>query len=156
MAKNKTKFTVEELINLLRDEEENATIEGQLLRKTFIRELYKKLGNPKEEDFPNEFKIAGRYWKKFGGYTLGIDVISANKMMMENRERTYWRINKASMTKVNIVEDYTRDGWHCEVQSYNVICRKFAKHPRYKNLWVYFYSSRDCNKYEYVIERKEK
>ena len=56
--------------------------------------------------------------------------------------------------KMEIVEDYTRAGWHCRVQAYNVMCNKFVKHPKIDNLWVGFYSSRDCNKYEYVIELK--
>jgi len=155
MPSNKNKFTVDEIVKFLKDEEENKTIEGELLQKKLIRELYKQLGKPTEEDFKDIYEIAGRGWKKFPGYTTWINIRTARMMEIDNNAPTTWRINRASMTKVNIVEEYTRAGWHCEVQSYNVLCGKYVKHPKYKNIWVYFYSSRDCNKYEYVIEREE-
>lgn len=155
MAKKKNKFTVEEIVKFLKDEEENHTIEGELLQKKLIRELYKQLGAPTEEDFPEEYKIAGRYWEKFPGYTTWINIRTARMMEIDNNAPTTWRITYCSPTKREIAEDYTRARWHCEVQSYNVLCGKYVKHPKYKNLWVYFYSSRDCNKYEYVIEREE-
>ena len=150
--KTKAKLTTDEIVTFLKDEAENRTIEGDLLRKKLIRELYKQLGDPKEEDFPNEYKTAGRGWKKISGYTNDIDVLIARNMEIENGAPTKWHINRASYTKIQIVEEYTRAGWSCEVQSYNVLCNKYVKHPRYKNVWVRFYSSRDCNKYEYVIE----
>lgn len=155
MPNNKNKFTVEEIVKFLKDEEENHTIEGELLQKKLIRELYKQLGKPTEEDFPEEYKIAGRCWEKFPGYTTWINIRTARMMEIDNNAPTTWRITYCSPTKREIAEDYTRAGWHCEVQSYNVLCGKYVKHPKYKNLWVYFYSSRDCNKYEYVIEREE-
>lgn len=156
MQNKKTKFTVEEIINKLQDEEENRTIEGELLRTKLIRELYKQLGAPKEEEFPDEYRVAGRYWEKFKGYTTYIYFAENERWMeIENGAPTTWRITYASQTKREIVEEYTRAGWHCEVQAYNVLCSKYVKHPRYKNLWVRFYSTRDCNKYEYVIVRKE-
>lgn len=154
MAKNKTKFTVEEIVKFLRDEEENETVEGQLLRTRFIRELYKQLGDPQEEDFPQEHQIAGRCWSKYRGYTTHINMLTENRMLIDNSVPTYWNIKQASKTKVQIVEEYTRAGWHCEVQSFNVMCTKYVKHPKYENIWVRFYSSRDCNKYEYAIEKK--
>ena len=155
MAKNKIKFTVPEIIDLLRKEEENETIEGKLLKPKYIRELYKQLGDPDEKDFPEECRIAGRYWKKVDGYTT--NMCSTTKRMMEhdNAASTDWHIKYPSATKVRIVENYTKAGWHCRVQAYNVMCSKYVEHPRYKNLGVEFYSSRDCNKYEYFIIRDE-
>ena len=155
MAQNKNKFTVPEIVEFLRKEAKNETIEGKLLRTKLIRELYKQLGDPKEEDFPDEYKTAGWGWKKIPGYTNDIGVYTARHMEIENGAPTRWRINRASYTKIQIVEEYTRAGWSCDVQAYNVMCNKYVKHPKYKNVWVRFYSSRDCNKYEYVIEEDE-
>lgn len=156
MAKvNKTKFTIDEIVNYLKNEHENQTIEGQLLRKKLIRELYKQLGDPKEEDFPDEYKTAGWGWKKISGYTNDINVYTARYMETENGAPTRWGIKHASHAKIKIVEEYTRAGWNCYVQAYNVMCDKYVKHPKYENIWVRFYSSRDCNKYEYVIEDGE-
>lgn len=152
---NKKKFTVDEITDFLKKEHENETIEGQLLRKKLIRELYKQLGEPKQEDFPDEYKIAGWGWRKISGYTNDIDVYTARHMEIENGAPTRWHINRASYTKIQIVEEYTRAGWSCDVQAYNVMCNKYVKHPKYKNIWVRFYSSRDCNKYEYVIEEDQ-
>ena len=154
MAQNKNKFTVEEIAKILRDEANNETIEGQLLKPKLIRELYKQLGEPKEEDFPNEYKVAGRYWKKREGYTTYFEVMHNYTMKSKNRSATEWNIARPSRTKMEIVEEYTRAGWHCRVQAYNVMCYKYVPHPKYKNIWVCFYSSRDCNKYEYIIEKE--
>ena len=63
---------VQAIIQHLKDEEQNATMEGELLKKKMIRQLYKLVGEPTEEDFPEEFKVAGRYWKKHAGYTTWI------------------------------------------------------------------------------------
>lgn len=150
--KNNNTYTIDEIVKMLMDESENHTMEGQLIKPKLIRELYKQLGDPTEEDFKSEYEIAGRCWKKMAGYTKDIDISTERIMNNENNASTVWYINRASMTKVNIVERYTRAGWSCAVQSYNVLCTKYVKHPRYKNIWVRFYSSRDCNKYEYVIE----
>ena len=150
--KGKTKFTVPEIVEFLRKEADNETIEGQLLKPKLIRELYTQLGDPKEEDFKDEYRIAGRGWRKISGFTKDIEVHSEGWMKDDNRAPTRWHIQRASYTKVQIVEEYTRAGWSCEVQPYNVLCSKYVKHPKYDNVWVRFYSSRDCNKYEYVIE----
>ena len=152
MAKKmKKEFTIEEIIDFLRKEEENRTIEGDLLRPKLIRELYKKIGDPQEEDFKGEFKH-GSWWNKFPGYTKDIEIMTAEKMLARNKEDTNWCITYPSSTKKAIEKDYREDGWHCTVQSYNVICGKYVKHPKYKDLWVYFYSTRDCCRYEYIIE----
>lgn len=147
----KTKYTIDEIVMFLKNEAENETMEGKLLRTKLIRELYKQLGDPQEKDFPDEFKH-GWYWKKFAGYTTNIDIESKEHMENYNNRDTDWCIKRASDIKMDIVKDYKNDGWHCTVQAFNVLCGKYVKHPRYNNVWVYFYSSRDCNKYEYIIE----
>ena len=76
-------------------------------------------------------------------------------MKAHNRTPTLWRIKSASITKVKIVEEYTREGWTCDVGGFNVECMKYVKHPRYKNIWVKFYVSRDCARYEYVLEKHD-
>lgn len=150
------KLEVQTIVEQLRNENENATIEGQLLKKKLIRQLYKLVGEPKQEDFPEEFKIAGGYWKKHAGYTTYIGMWTEIQMLCMNADEAVWRIDRPSKTKLEIVEKYERKGWSCDIQAYNVICRKYVKHPRYDNLWVQFYSSRDCNKYELVIEMEDK
>lgn len=152
---NKHTYTVDEIVEFLRKEEENETIEGSLLRTKLIRELYKQVGVPSEKDFPNECRIAGSYWKKIAGYTKDIDIFTKEYMEAHNDRPTNWCVERPSMTKIEIVQDYTRAGWTCTVQAYNVMCNRFVQHPRYKDIWVMFYSSRDCNKYEYVILREE-
>lgn len=148
-------YTVDEIVKILKDEAENETIEGQLLKPKLIRELYKQLGTPTEEDFPDEYKIAGWGWRKVERYTTGIDILTECQMRSQNNAMTEWHIERASGTKIRIVEEYTRAGWSCVVQAYNVMCNKYVPHPKHKNIWVMFYSSRDCNKYEYVILREE-
>ena len=154
MAKNKTKFTVEEIVKFLRDEEENETIEGQLLRTKLIRELYKQLGDPKEEDFGKEMEPAGTYWKKEKGYTTDIEIMTASHMEYCNRQATNWQITYPSDTKKAIVRRYEDKGWSCDVGPYVVTCIKFVKHPKHEGIWVRLISTRDFNKYQYVIEDK--
>lgn len=148
------KMEIQTIIEHLRKERENETIEGDLLKTKMIRDLYKELGDPKEEDFPNEYKVAGYCWRKHAGYTKWLEFKTEREMEWANNENTDWYVKRPSQTKMEIVEEYVRAGWHCRVQSYNVICTRYVKHPKYENLWVEFYSSRDCNKYEYVIEEK--
>lgn len=148
------KMEIQTIIEHLKKERENETIEGNLLKTKMIRELYKELGDPKEEDFPNEYKVAGYCWRKHAGYTRWLEFKTEKEMEWANAENTDWQIVRPSTKKVRIVEEYVRAGWHCRVQAYNVICTRYVKHPKYENLWVEFYSSRDCNKYEYVIEEK--
>lgn len=155
MAKNKTKFTVEEIVKFLRDEEENETIEGQLLRTKLIRELYKQLGEPKEEDFGKEMEPAGTYWTKINRYTKNIEIMTERHMKYCNNQETNWQITYPSDTKKVIVKKYEEKGWSCNVGPYVVSCMKFVKHPKYEGIWVCFRSTRDHNKYEYVIEKKE-
>ena len=156
MAKKyKTKFTIDEIVKFVKDESKNETIEGQLIKKQLARELYKQLGEPKQEDFSDIYETAGWGWKKIQGYTNEIDVETARWMEGQNNQGTHWCVERPSRTKIDIVDDYTRKGWHCTVQAYNVLCNKYVRHPKYEGVWVRFYSSRDCNKYEYIIERDE-
>lgn len=153
MSKPKRKFTVEEITEFLRKERDNETIEGQLLKRRLIRELYKQLGTPSEEDFGKEMEPAGTYWDKCAGYTTDIEIMEASHMDADNRAPTDWHISYPSETKREIVRRYEENGWHCGVGAYIVSCTKFVKHPKYENIWVLFISTRDCNKYEYVIEK---
>ena len=152
----KSTMTVEEIIERLLQEEENETMEGKILKPKLIRELYKQVGKPEEEDFEEEMETARcTWWDKIAGYTTHIQVKTKGEMKSENNAPTTWHIKKPSERKVAIVERYTRGGWHSTVQSFNVLCKKYAKHPKYKNLWVECYSTRDCAKYEYVLEKGE-
>ena len=151
----KDNLEIQTLIKNLKDLRFEDTLEKKLLQKRMIRQLYKLVGVPKEEYFPNEYRIAGRCWTKREGYTTWLGIMNKRTMEIENSAPTEWNIERPSQTKMEIVEEYTRDGWHCRVQAYNVMCYKYVKHPKIENLWVCFYSSRDCNKYEYVIELDE-
>ena len=153
MAQKKTKFTVEEIVKFLRDEEENETIEGQLLRTKLIRELYKQLGDPKEEDFGEDMEPAGTYWAKENGYTTDIEILTESHMNALNREATNWQITYPSDTKRSIVRRYEDKGWHCSVGPYIVSCIKFVKHPKHEGVCVCFRSTRDVNRYQYIIEK---
>lgn len=153
MAQNKTKFTVEEIVKFLRDEEKNETIEGQLLRTKLIRELYKQLGDPTKEDFEKEMEPAGTYWAKENGYTTNIEIMTANHMEHCNKLETNWQIRYPSDTKRSIVRRYEDKGWHCSVGPYVVSCMKFVKHPKHEGVWVCFRSTRDVNRYQYIIEK---
>lgn len=155
MAQKKTKFTVPEIVEFLKKEADNETIEGKLLRTKLIRELYKQLGEPKEEDFGEEMEPAGAYWEKEAGYTTGIEVMTEDHMEYCNKQETNWHITYPSQTKKVIERKYRDKGWYCSVGPYVVSCMKFVKHPKYENIWVCFRSTRDCNRYEYVIEKEE-
>lgn len=154
MPNKKTKFTVEEIVKFLRDEEDNETIEGQLLRTKLIRELYKQLGDPKAEDFGEEMEPAGTYWTKENGYTTNIEIMTAHHMEYCNKQGTNWQITYPSETKKEIVRRYEDKGWSCSVGPYVVTCIKFVKHPKHEGIWVRLRSTRDVNKYEYIIEKK--
>lgn len=153
MAQNKNKFTVPEIVEFLRKEVENETIEGQLLRTKLIRELYKQLGDPKKEDFEKDMEPAGTYWIKENGYTTNIEVLTANHMDYCNKQATNWLITYPSATKREIVRAYEEKGWSCSVGPYVVSCIKFVKHPKHEGVWVCFRSTRDHNKYQYIIEK---
>ena len=48
----KQQLELQTIIQNLKDENNNTTMEGELLKRKLIRELYKQLGTPTEEDFP--------------------------------------------------------------------------------------------------------
>ena len=52
------KFTVEEIVDFLRKEEENETIEGQLIKRKLIRELYKHNSLPSFSSLPSSFTFS--------------------------------------------------------------------------------------------------
>lgn len=149
------KLELAAIIQNLKDLRFENSMEKELLQRKLIKQLYKELGDPKEEDFKDEFEVAGGYWKKYRGYTTGISILCRDTMEIDNNAPTKWNIERPSRTKIEIVERYTNHGWHCRVEAFNVICQKFVKHPKYEGIWVCFYASRDCNKYEYVIELGE-
>ena len=143
---------IQAIIQHLKDEAQNTTMEGELLKRKMIRQLYTLLGKPTKEDFSDEFNTAGYGWSKHAGYTTNIGYATERQMQASNAASTEWNIDRPSRTKIEIVDEYVHHGWHCRVQAFNVLCTKYVKHPRYDNIWVEFYSSRDCNKYAYVIE----
>ncbi len=148
MAK-KPMYTADEIIERLLNDPHQKIMETQLLKPKLIRSLYKQLGDPSKEDFP-DIKWIGTY-DKFPGYTTDMYEITETKMDIENNAPTRWNIQRPSLTKINIVNTYTKEGWHCTVGAYNVTCNKYVKHPRYKNICVRFYCTRDVNRYEYML-----
>lgn len=153
MVQKKNKFTVPEIVEFLKKEADNETIEGKLLRTKLIRELYKQLGAPKEEDFGEDMEPAGTYWEKEDGYTTSIEIMTASHMDYCNKQETNWQIKYPSATKCAIERKYTDKGWSCSVGPYVVSCMKFVKHPKHEGVWVCFRSTRDHNKYQYIIEK---
>ena len=144
------------LVNAITTSCTQNTMEAELLRKQCVRKLYKLLGDPTEEDFPDEFKTAGAWrFTKQPGYTSHIQIEKPEFMRAMNNADTDWHIKRPSQTKIAIVERYARGGWHSTVHSMNVICTKYVKHPRFKDVCVEFYSSRDCARYEYVLEKHD-
>lgn len=127
------------------------TLEGRLLKKKLLRELYKTLGDPTREDFPDVFNFNHTYSRQ-SGYTTFIDTY-ANYAWLDtyNNQPTDWRIKYPSETKRDIVERYTRAGWHARVQAYNVTCSRLVRHPRYKHIGVEFVSTRDRTDYRYIL-----
>lgn len=129
------------------------SIETELLKSKYLRELYKILGDPSEKDFPEVYKYR-RYWTKAVGWTKDIMHQTENYMKASNGQYVSWNVIKPSRTKIQIAEEYAKDDWNVSVGAYVVQCVKYIKHPKYDNLWVRFYVSRDCSKYEYVLEDK--
>lgn len=141
---------VNELITACTDN----TMEAEMLRKQCTRKLYAILGEPMPKDFPSEFETAeASFFTKQHGYTNSLQALTRDEMLQLNTKPTTWGIKYPSRTKEQIIERYTRDGWHCTVQAYNVLCYKYAPHPRFPHVWVCFISTRDTARYEYVLER---
>ena len=149
MSKRKI-LSVDEIVEMLTNTSEHK-IETQLLQKQLIRDLYKQLGTPSKEDFPDVYGTAGSGWEKVDGYTNGISLNDRRLIEGMNKTKTIWGVAHPSKIKMDIVETYVRDGWHCEVGAYNVTATKYIQHPRYDKVYVYFISTRDCNKYMYGL-----
>lgn len=141
--------TADELMKLAND----TSIEATLLTRKLTRKLYKELGEPTRDDFPDAFKHAGSF-ERMRGYTCHISTLTPEYMRSYNSMPPVWQISHPSDTKLRIVDEYTRDGWSVTVQAYNVMCSMYIRHPRYTNVAVKFYVSRDCAKYEYVLVRE--
>ena len=153
--KANNKIEIETLVrNIIKvyDDKEHE-MERELLTRKMMRQLYKELGDPK----PADYKGVGNHLsevRKMSGYTKLPIVITRDKLKCINGDVDY-HIKKPSETKQRIVEEYTRDGWSCVVEAYNVSCDIYVLHKDYDNLCIRFLSTRDCSKYEYVLIRED-
>ena len=143
--------SVTDTIEAIKDVLTQDTLETRLLKPRLIRQLYKQLGEPTQDDFPGAYKHASSF-KRVDGYTTHICVYHPTQMDAYNREPVDYRIKYTSEKKRCIINDYYRDGWHVRVLAFNVLCTRFIQHPRYSHIWVMFYVSRDCAQYKYVLE----
>lgn len=128
-------------------------MERELLTRKMMRQLYKELGDPNPADYEGVGKYLYRV-SKVSGYTKWPIIKTEDQLAYINGDVVY-HISRPSETKQRIVENYTRDGWSCSVQAYNVSCDKYMKHKDYDNLWIRFISTRDCSKYEYVLVKED-
>ena len=128
-------------------------VERELLTRKMLRQLYKELGDPNPADYEG---VGNHLYRvcKVNGYTKLPMVMTKDKFKYMNGYVDY-RIKKPSETKQRIVEEYIKDGWSCVVQAYNVGCTIYVPHKDYDNLYIRFISTRDCNKYEYVLIRED-
>lgn len=142
---------VRNIVKIQNDKEHE--MERELLTSRMMRQLYKELGDPN----PADYEGVGKYLykvSKVSGYTKWPDIKTEEQLEYMNGD-VVWNISRPSETKRSIVENYTRDGWSCVVQAYNVLCNKYVKHKDYDNIWIRFVSTRDCSKYEYVLVRED-
>lgn len=149
------KIEIETLVrNIVKVQDDKEHImERELLTRKMMRQLYKELGDPN----PADYEGVGNHLRRVdrvSGYTKYPIVISKDETRWINGDVTY-RIARPSETKQRIVEEYTRDGWSCNVQAYNVSCVKYVPHKDYDNIWIRFISTRDCSKYEYVLVKED-
>lgn len=155
--KTNNKIEIETLVrNIVKVQYDKEHImERELLTRKMMRQLYKELGDPN----PADYKGVGEFLYSVGkmsGYTKW--VVTHTKSDLERLKwggRVELRIKRPSETKMAIVERYTRAGWNCDVQAYNVSCEKYVPHKDYDNIWIRFISTRDCSKYEYVLVRED-
>lgn len=139
---------IETIIELLRNEDK--TMENELLKKKYIRELYKILGDPKIEDYGEENFVGAKHFKRQNGWTKDIENYTIEDAFRFNQEYSS-RVDRPSQTKIDIADRFEKAGWNVDIQAYNVIVKKIIAHRTIKNLGCLFYESRDCAKYEYVI-----
>lgn len=149
------KIEIETLVrNIVKvQEDKEHVMERELLTRKMMRQLYKELGDPNPADYEGVGKYLYRV-NKVSGYTKWPIIKTKDQLDYINGDVVY-HINRPSETKQRIVENYTRDGWSCNVQAYNVSCDKYVPHKDYDNLWIRFISTRDCSKYEYVLVRED-
>lgn len=151
------KIEIETLVkNIVKvQDDKEHTMERELLTRKMMRQLYKELGDPN----PADYEGVGKYLysvSKVSGYTKW--PMTQTKTALEELKRggeVRLRIKRPSETKMGIVDRYTKDGWNCDVQAFNVSCYKYVPHKDYDNLWIRFVSTRDCSKYEYVLVRED-
>lgn len=142
---------VRNIVKVWNDQEH--TMERELLTGKMLRQLYKELGDPN----PADYEGVGKYLykvDKVSGYTKWPNIKTEYDLKYINGGVEY-HISRPSETKQRIVENYTSDGWGCKVQAYNVSCQKYMKHKDYNNIWIRFISTRDCSKYEYVLVKED-
>lgn len=149
------KIEIETLVrNIVKVQEDKEHImERELLTRKMMRQLYKELGDPNPADYEGVGKYSYRV-NKVSGYTKWPNINTEDQLEYMGGDVTY-HISRPSETKQRIVENYTRDGWSCDVQAYNVLCDKYVKHKDYDNIWIRFISTRDCSKYEYVLVKED-
>jgi hypothetical protein len=151
------KIEIETLVrNIVKvQDDKEHEMERELLTRKMMRQLYKELGDPN----PADYKGVGEFLYSVGkmsGYTKWVVMLTETEL-----ERLKWggcvesRIKRPSETKMAIVERYTRAGWNCDVQAYNVSCDKYVPHKDYDNIWIRFVSTRDCSKYEYILVKED-
>lgn len=154
MADTSKKLEIKALTQKIRElYAQPESMEKDLAMPKLMRSLYKELGDPD----PADYEGVGKYLykvSKVSGYTKYPIVMSEDKLRYINGGVTY-HINRPSETKQRIVENYTNDGWSCDVQAYNVACDKYMPHKDYDEVWIRFISTRDCSKYEYVLVRED-
>lgn len=122
------------------------TQESELLRRRLTRALYKLLGAPSRDDFPEPY-TKNNHYSRTAPYT-GIAVAPRH---YDVQLPVDYHIDRPSPTKQAIINDYYRDGWDITVHAYNVACSRCIAHPRYESLVVRFVSTRDKATYEYLI-----
>lgn len=148
----KIKEIADKIIELESDKAK--ALEKEILIPKLMRALYKELGEPNIEDYPRISKHISSA-RKMEGWTKYPAIVSENHMDLHNSAPVDWHIERASSTKMQIVERYLSDNWNICVYAYNVCCSKYEKHKDYKNIAIRFYVSRDCSKYEYVIVKED-
>lgn len=143
--------TIEAITDVLTQD----TLETRLLKPRLIRQLYKQLGKPTQDDFPGAYKHASSF-RRADGYTTRLVPYRPTQMDAYNNMRVDYHIKQPSYMKRRIINDYYQDRWHVVVYAFNVLCSKFIRHPRYPQIAVYFHKTRDTATYEYVLVKDDK
>lgn len=144
---------VRNIVKVQNDKEHE--MERELLTRKMMRQLYKELGDPNPADYEGVGEFLHSVDKMSGYTTWVITHTKSDLEILKRGGRVEFRIKRPSEMKLNIVNKYTRAGWNCEVQAYNVSCDKYVPHKDYDNIWIRFVSTRDCSKYEYILVRED-